>query len=223
MSAVSAAVAGVALGIGHSLESDHLAAISTLVDDGATGRSTLVGTSWGVGHSLPIVGVGLLFVLVGASLPERVALAAEVLSAALLVLLGVRTVLAAADRLSVETHAHDGGRHAHLGVGSVSLGGFHSHVDDESFVVGVVHGLAGSAAVVVGLVAAAPTTTASLSFLGGFVAATVLTMAAVSLLWGSVLDTTVRAHLEVLAGGLTVAIGVDVLLAVTTGAGYLPV
>lgn len=45
MSLTTAVVAGALVGVRHSLEADHLAAISTLVNDGKTDRPGIVGTS----------------------------------------------------------------------------------------------------------------------------------------------------------------------------------
>jgi high-affinity nickel permease len=55
MTLTTALVTGAVLGVRHSLEADHLAAIATLVDDETTDDPGIVGACWGVGHALPIV------------------------------------------------------------------------------------------------------------------------------------------------------------------------
>jgi cytochrome c biogenesis protein CcdA len=216
MTVTTAIVTGVVVGLQHSLETDHLAAISTLVSEDKTDHPGVVGASWGVGHSIPIVTVGLVFVSLSASLPESVATLFEVLAGAILVYLGLRMLLRVVGLLSVERHTHDEHRHTHVSLGRFSFGSHHTHVDGESFVVGIVHGLAGSGAIVVALATSASTVTSSLSLLVSFSAITVLTMGALSFFWGNVLTTRLQSVLELVAGSASVVIGlglvVDVLL-----------
>jgi hypothetical protein len=207
MTIVAAAITGAVVGLRHSLEADHLAAISTLVDDRKTDRPGVVGASWGVGHSVPIIAVGLLFVFLSASLPETVTLAFEVLAGLILVYLGLRMLLEVAGLLTVERHEHDGHEHAHVSVGSLSVGSFHTHVDGESFLVGIVHGLAGSGAIVVALAASASSIPSSFSLLLSFSVITVVTMSALSYLWGSVLTTRLQSALQAVAGSASFVIG----------------
>lgn len=214
MSAVAALAAGATLGVKHALETDHLAAIATLVDDESTDRPGLVGASWGVGHSIPIVALAVAFVAIGIQLPEGAVLAVEGVVAVVLVGLGVRMLLRGAD---LDRHEHDGThggghRHTHVRLGPLSLGTGHAHVDGESFGVGVLHGVAGSGALVVLLVATAPTLASAGAFLGGFVVLTVTTMTVVATVWGQTMETRFASLFElaagcfgVLAGGLLLA------------------
>lgn len=186
MALVSALVAGGVVGIRHALEVDHLAAVTTMVED--DGRPSHVGASWAVGHSIPIVVVGLLFVVLGVRLPASVTHFFEIVVGAVLVALGARMLVRAAG-VSIPTlrdhdhGGHDGRRHRHLAFGDVELGTKHTHVHDESFAVGVLHGFAGSGALVVVMVSAAPEIGQAVAFLGAFSLLTVATMAAVSVLW----------------------------------------
>lgn len=207
MAITAALLTGAVVGLRHSLEADHLAAISALVDDRKTDRPGAVGASWGLGHSLPIIAVGLVFVFLGASLPEAVTVAFEVLAGLVLVYLGLRMVLEVAGLLSVERHAHGGHEHTHVSLGSVAIGSFHTHVDGESLLVGVVHGLAGSGVIVVALAASASTVPASFSLLLSFSVITVVTMSLLSSLWGSVLTTRLQSTLKVVAGSASFVIG----------------
>lgn len=207
MALTAALVTGAVVGLRHSLEADHLAAISTLVDDRKTDRPGVVGASWGVGHSLPIIAVGLVFVFLSTSLPETVTLAFEVLAGLVLVYLGLRMLLEVAGLLTVERHAHDGHEHAHVSLGGVAVGSFHTHVDGESFLVGIVHGLAGSGAIVVALAASASSVPSSFSLLLSFSLVTVLTMSLLSHLWGSVLTTRLQSALKTVAGSASFLVG----------------
>jgi cytochrome c biogenesis protein CcdA len=208
MSLVAAAVAGGALGARHALETDHLAAIVTLVEgegEEESPRPGLVGASWGVGHTLPIAALGLSFLLLGVRLPASVTALFEGVVGLVLVYLGARML---AGVLGYREHDHGAHPlHAHLQVGDLSLGRGHTHLHGDSFLVGALHGVAGSGALVVALVAAAPDLSTGASFLGAFGVGSVLTMAAASAVWGRTLDTGARRTLRGLAGVVGVAVG----------------
>ncbi|GAA0675127.1 high-affinity nickel-transporter protein [Natronoarchaeum mannanilyticum] len=209
MSVLAALAAGAAIGVRHSFEPDHVAAVATLVDDESDDHAGLVGTSWGIGHSIPIALVALAFLLAGRRLPDGVTTLFEVLAGAILVYLGARMLYRLVD---VTEHTHDGHTHAHVGLGSLSLGATHSHRADESFLVGIVHGLAGSGAFVVVLVTTAPTLGTGLVLLAAFCVASIATMGALTLLWGRVLDTAARKYLQVGAALASLAVGAALLL-----------
>ncbi|MFB6157110.1 MAG: high-affinity nickel-transporter protein [Haloferacaceae archaeon] len=217
----TALLAGSAFGVKHAFEADHVAAVTTLVEDD---RPASTGAAWGVGHSLPILALGALFVGLGLRLPPTVASGFEALVALVLVALGLR-VVAGREALGtlVLRHIHgdgDGGggddadrgdhhhhhqHHRHLRVAGREVGLTHSHADEESFAVGVVHGLAGSGGVVVALAAAAPTAADGAAFLAGFAVATVVAMGLAAWGFGRALGRAER--LRVLAGVASVAVG----------------
>ncbi|AXG09089.1 urease accessory protein UreH domain-containing protein [Haloplanus rubicundus] len=204
MSLVAAAVAGGALGARHALETDHLAAIVTLVDDDPS-RPGLVGASWGVGHTLPIAALGVTFLLLGVRLPTSVTALFEGVVGVVLVYLGARML---AGVLGYREHDHGTHPlHGHLQVGDLSLGGGHVHLHGDSVLVGALHGVAGSGALVVALVAAAPDLPTGVAFLAAFGVGSVLTMAAASAVWGRSLDAGARRTLRGLAGVVGVAVG----------------
>jgi hypothetical protein len=213
MSLVAAAVAGGALGARHALETDHLAAIVTLVDgEGGSSRPSLVGASWGVGHTLPIAALGLSFLLLGIRLPSSITALFEGVVGLVLVYLGARML---AGVLGYREHDHGAHPlHAHLQVGDLSLGRGHAHLHGDSLLVGALHGVAGSGALVVALVAAAPDLSTGVSFLGAFGAGSVLTMAAVSAVWERTLDTGARRTLRGVAGVAGVGVGCLLLVEV---------
>lgn len=135
-------VLGLLVGLRHSFEPDHLTAVSTLVGETRDLRGgALLGALWGVGHTLSLVAVGAILMLVGASLPERAGAAFELGVAAMLLVLGVRSIIVA-----VRTAAH----HRQHAAGHVHP---YDHVHPalrrlawRPLAVGLVHGLAGSGA-----------------------------------------------------------------------------
>jgi len=211
MSLVAAAVAGGALGARHALETDHLAAVATLVDGEETtlSRAGFVGASWGVGHTVPIAALGLAFLLLGVRLPSSVTTLFEGLVGVVLVVLGARMLTGV---LGWHDHAHGTHPlHRHLRIGQLSLGGRHTHVDGDSLLVGALHGVAGSGALVIALVSTAPNLPTATSFLGAFAVGSILTMAAVSAVWGQTMGWHRRA-LRTVAGLGGVGVGVMLLV-----------
>jgi hypothetical protein len=124
MSLVTALIAGGLLGVRHAVETDHVAAVTALVDR-ENDRPGLVGASWGVGHSLPVAALGLAFLVLGIQFPDIVFTVIEGIVGLVLVALGARLLVGEVVRLR---HSHDGvADHDHLGVGSVLVGFTHSH------------------------------------------------------------------------------------------------
>ncbi|WP_410767159.1 high-affinity nickel-transporter protein [Haloferax sp. DFSO60] len=208
MALASALVAGGVIGVRHALETDHLAAVATMVE-GDSDRPGIVGASWGVGHSIPIAVIGLAFVALGIQLPESVTKLFEIVVGAVLVLLGARMLFRAAgiDLPTVRAHGHENRRHRHLSIGGISLGADHSHVHGESFAVGVLHGFAGSGALVIAMVSAAPAMGQAIAFLGAFALLTIATMATVSLLWDRSMEVGGTRVLRAVAGVVGIAVG----------------
>lgn len=216
MTLLGALAAGAAVGLRHAVEADHVAAVATLVDEEQdVSRSATVGASWGLGHSLTVVGAGLAVLLLGVHPPETVTAAFEALVGVVLVGLGAWTLLAVLGPVDVRRHRHgdagdgsaDDGGHRHLLFGDHSLGVSHHHLDADSALVGVVHGFAGSGGLVVLLVATAPSLDAGVAFLGGFAALSVVTMAAVTAVWGRALATGTARYLRAGSGALSVGVG----------------
>jgi hypothetical protein len=206
-------------GTRHAFEADHVAAVATLVKDEDHPATT--GMAWGIGHSLPILLLGCLFLVLDVQIPDSVGTAFELLVAVVLVALGFR-VLAGRESLGIAVlrHAHDtdrtysDGDHRHLTIGGKQIGLFHSHENGESLVVGIVHGLAGSGGVVIALAAASQSVAGGASFLFGFSIASVLAMSVASWVWGRAIDQ--ARNLRVLAGVASVIVGVA-LFAETVG------
>jgi len=150
---------GFALGLRHATEADHLAAVSTMVSERRSlWESARVGALWGLGHTTSLVIAGLLVLVLGITIPERVATLLEFCVALMIITLGTRLLyltLRKSTRVHVHAHTHDGkphlhlhfhqGHEAHLPVRSHE--GAHSGLSRwRTYLVGVVHGLAGSAA-----------------------------------------------------------------------------
>jgi cytochrome c biogenesis protein CcdA len=87
---------GIANGIRHALEPDHVAAISTLVaEERSARRSATFAAMWGIGHGAMLLVVGGTLVLLRTRMPERIEQLFELAVSLMLVLLGGRAIRAA--------------------------------------------------------------------------------------------------------------------------------
>jgi len=151
---------GLILGIRHSADPDHVVAVSTIVSKQRSIRqAALIGTFWGLGHTLTIFVVGCLIILFGVVIPPRVGLSMEFSVALMLIALGVLNLTGLmrkiTERLSpmrnprdeseVFTPANTNTRTEALLERTIGRLGVYQCV--RALVIGVVHGLAGSAAV----------------------------------------------------------------------------
>ena len=81
---------GLLLGLRHATDADHVIAVTTIVSrERSVWLAALIGSLWGVGHTLTILAVGGAIILLGIVIPPRVGLSLEFSVAAMLVLLGV--------------------------------------------------------------------------------------------------------------------------------------
>jgi high-affinity nickel-transport protein len=158
---------GFFLGMRHATDPDHVIAVTTIVArQRATTAAALIGTVWGVGHTLTLVVVGGGIVLFGWVIPRHVGLSLEFAVAVMLVALGIanlsnlRVVVrhflpARRSAQPVRSHAHRHGEYIHthpqghdpLARLDSQLGGLALYQLIRPLAVGVVHGLAGSATV----------------------------------------------------------------------------
>ncbi|WP_337102170.1 urease accessory protein UreH [Paenibacillus sp. YIM B09110] len=131
MSLFSALMVGFILGIKHSIEPDHIIAVSTMVGKSKKlWRSTLTGVFWGVGHTATLFVVGMVLVLLKGDLPEKWAMSLEFLVGIMLVYLGVKSLIVKKGLVSKSPNEVKG-----------SLW--------KVTIIGFIHGLAGSAAMVI--------------------------------------------------------------------------
>lgn len=222
-STVLTGILGIALGMRHAVEPDHLAAVSTLATEQHTPRAGLwIGALWGLGHSLSLLLVGGSLALVGAQMPERVALGLEVAVAGMIIALGVRALRRSwleGRAGSISTHRHGGVEHTHPAPEE------HVHVRSWTFatrplLVGVMHGLAGSGALTALVVAELPTIGARLGYIAVFGAGSVVGMALLTGLAGVPLMRLARTP-RVASGLLSVAGLLSVVVGLWWGAASL--
>ncbi|CAM3620913.1 hydantoin utilization protein A [Aeromicrobium ponti] len=132
MSLISVLLLGFILGVKHSIEPDHIIAVSTMVGKSRKLlRSTLTGVFWGIGHTITLFIVGMAFILMKGELTDKWAMSFEFLVGIMLVYLGIKSLLFMKNQDSdSDTESRE----------KSSL--------MKVTIIGFVHGLAGSAAMV---------------------------------------------------------------------------
>ena len=188
---------GLALGIRHAADADHVATIASVV----VGRTNVAGALrtaifWGLGHTLTFFAVGLAIVLFGLEVPKSFELTIDVLIAASLLLLGALQLRRARHRDSVDEH--------------------HAPHAARPLALGCMHGLAGSAAVALLALAAIHSELQALLYLALFGLGTMVGMAAITLVlaWSFRVSSSVtflRRGLVIAAGMASVACGLSLL------------
>ena len=144
---------GLLLGMRHSTDPDHVVAVSTIVSKQRSIRQAgLIGTIWGLGHTLTIFAVGSMIILFGVVIPPRLGLSMEFSVALMLILLGVLNLTGVMQRVtSYLTRNRKPASAPTLSRAETlldrSVGRFGVYQCVRPLVIGIVHGLAGSAAV----------------------------------------------------------------------------
>ncbi len=192
---------GFLLGLKHATDADHVVAVSTIAGEyGNAWRGIWVGASWGLGHTTPLLAVGLVILLLKEAVLERYEAVAPVLEfgvGIMLVVLGAQVFFnLRRGRLHVRAHAHSGPDHVHIhathraGDEPRETGG---HVlfrpgppmfRMKSYVIGAVHGLAGSAAVMLILLPQISSVWAGVGYLVVFGIGTMISMALITVVLG---------------------------------------
>ena len=172
-------------------DADHIAAVGTIASSRASARrAALVGAWWGVGHSASVLLVGGTLVLLRLPMPVRIALALEFVVALMLIVLGVRSLLAQR-------------RH---GPASAL----------RPLIVGIVHGMAGSAVLALLLIATTESALVAAISLVCFCVGTTAGMAAASALFAlparlsASRAITVERTVRVAAGVASIGIGISI-------------
>ena len=172
MSALPVLLLGFLLGIKHASETDHLAAVATLVTRATTlGQTVRQGIVWGIGHTLTLTLIGAVVLALGRSLPAHLSNTLELAVGVMLVLLGVDVLR----RMRSHLHVHPKSQ---------------SHL--RPLAVGMMHGMAGSAALIVLALGSVHSWTLGLLYIGVFGLGSILGMALLSVLMAMPLRFTAR-------------------------------
>jgi high-affinity nickel permease len=218
---------GLAIGLQHAFEPDHVAAVSTQVSkrkyksqsikqtfvDG-TLKSSILGAIWGVGHTTTLVLMGLIIYLLAVNVPENIFMGLEFIVGIMLVFLAFTTFYNKKlfQLKHIHTHSHDDGTiHTH----PHEHDGDHKHTH-KSYIIGCIHGLAGSGSLVVLTASTLENVETVLSFILIFGIGSIIGMTVVSSLIGLPFAftnkiTTINRILKYVAGSASLLIGANIL------------
>lgn len=160
--AVLAGLLGIAQGMRHALEPDHVTAVATvMVRTPSPLRGMSYAASWGLGHASMLVLMGGALVALRIELPPTVAMGLEVVVGIMLVGLGLRALRdAKRDAVAVSASARAAAEASSADVAAArDHRPRHSHAPlaRAPFLIGLVHGLAGSSALAALVALTAPT------------------------------------------------------------------
>ena len=219
---------GFVLGLRHALDTDHLAAVSTVLAQRPSFRASgMIGFSWGLGHTAILLLVGAVVLVFRVPVPEPIALASEFGGGAMLVFLGCMLGLRLVrERWHVHRHEHDGTQHMHLHSHALAEDHGHGHWWRDSvrpFCIGMAHGLAGSAALLLIVLSSARSVSEGLIYIAVFGAGSILGMMLVGMvvslpvLWSLNLGRPVFLAVQGLASLGSVAVGLTIMLQIAFG------
>jgi ABC-type nickel/cobalt efflux system permease component RcnA len=220
---VTTLILGLALGIRHALDPDHVVAVSTIVSQYRNPlRATLAGAFWGLGHTATLLLVGIAVLGFKLTIPDRLALSMEFLVGVVLFGLGVQ-VLWQSLRRKKHTHLHDHGdgphthEHTHTSERSGEDGEHHPLRQHRSLLLGMIHGLAGSAALMLLVLTTIQSPAEGVAYILVFGIGSILGMMVISTLIGlpfalaSRRFASLNASIRLLAGVLSLVLGLLVM------------
>ena len=193
---LAALVLGILLGSKHSLDPDHVVAVSTIVSEYKNPlRSFWVGISWGLGHTTTLLIIGIVIIALRLTIPERMALLFEFAVGVMLVCLGIQVIYSfRKKKVHQHSHGHEEEAHHHFHSHSRSPEHVPEHhnahgigkpfLRKKSYVIGLVHGLAGSAALGLLVLASIESPIAGLVYILLFGLGSVLSMGIMTVLIG---------------------------------------
>jgi cytochrome c biogenesis protein CcdA len=204
---------GFGLGLGHSLDPDHVVAVSTLLCNNKSLRKSIVSaTVWGVGHSTVLFIVGLCVLTLSVVIPQTVVNLFDFVAGVLLIILGmlvlrplfVERIKILQKRKFEVTHLTD-----------QKYGHTHLH---KSAIAGVLQGLGGSAALMLVTLTTVSSVEIGLVFILLFGVGVILGMVGIACLVGSVIAYTAsnleRVHkiIKAITGSASIVFGILIIV-----------
>jgi high-affinity nickel permease len=212
---------GLGLGLAHSLDADHVVAVTTLVCNNKSIRKSIASaTVWGIGHSAVLLVAGLAVLFLRVAIPESVVSIFEFAAAILLVILGIYVIRPLIIE-KIHIHKHKTGI-AHTHTHS------HSHTPDttghrqlhKSALTGVLQGLGGTAALMLVTLTTVNTVEMGTLFIVVFGVGVILGMVGISCLVGSVIayaaNRLEKVHKIIIAitGSVSIAFGITIIISI---------
>lgn len=166
---------GLLIGLRHALDTDHLAAVSTIVSERRNiFSSLLIGGLWGLGHTVSLLMAGIAVIFLNLKI-EKYEKPLEFCVALMLIGLGLNVLVKLARGGKIHFHEHEHGNyrhvHPHLHDGQPEPEPHTHHGFKLSFrplIIGMVHGLAGSAALMLAVLTTIKSTALAFAYIAIF-------------------------------------------------------
>lgn len=226
-------LAGLAIGLLHAFEPDHLSAVSTQVSntnyktkDSKKLRirnlmigSSLIGVLWGMGHTSSIIIIGLLIAGLSINIFDGFFVGSELVVGFMLIVLAIFTVANKNifKRKHVHPHKHSNGLlHTHSHIHNIT----HKH-GHKSYLIGSIHGIAGSGSLVALIASSMNGFDMMIYFLILFGIGSIIGMAAASGMLGlpfillSKVNLTTK-YLKYVISSITFIVGLNIILTIVS-------
>ncbi len=179
---------GLALGLGHSLDPDHIVAVSTLLCNNRSLRKSIVSaTVWGVGHSSVLFLAGFCVLILRVAIPENVVNIFEFTAGVMLIVLGclvIRPLIIDRVKTSQPMIQTEKVSSQDQNLTDSKKGQAHIH---KSALAGVLQGLGGSAALMLVVLTTVNSVVTGLAFILVFGVGVILGMIGISCVVGSII------------------------------------
>ena len=236
---------GFLLGLKHATDADHVVAISAIATEYRNAwKGIWVGASWGLGHTTPLLGIGIIILLFKErvlDVYEGIAPIFEFGVGAMLVFLGIQVYWGIRNgTLHFHDHEHDGSKHVHIHAthnpeadpAVEKAHGFfrpgRPFFRAKSYFIGIMHGLAGSAAVMLAFLPTISSSLVGVGYIALFGLGTILSMALITVVLGIPFAMTgsykrINEVVSGVAGALSIVFGAALMSDVALGTHFLPV
>ena len=221
---------GLGLGLAHSLDPDHVVAVSTLLCHNKSLRKSITSaTVWGIGHSTVLFIIGSLVLTLSIVIPQSVLKLFDVAAGALLIILGALVLKPLIEEkirpravFHEHTHSHlhsDPHIHSHDHDNDNHHGHTHLH---KSAITGALQGLGGSAALMLVTLSTVSSVEVGAVFIFLFGVGVILGMVGIACLVGSVMAYTalnlekVHKAISALTGSASIIFGLIIIVDVLT-------
>ncbi len=220
---------GLGLGLGHSLDPDHVVAVSALVCNNKSLRKSITSaTVWGVGHSAVLLVIGMLVLTLSIVIPPTVLKLFDCAAGVLLIILGVLVVRSLiTERIKTnqsQTHEHTHSHthphshtHEHDQQHKQEHSHSHAHLHKSAFT-GALQGLGGSAALMLVTLSTVNSVMIGTAFIFLFGLGVILGMVGIACLVGSIIAYTasnlekVHKLIKTLTGSASIFFGIVIIV-----------
>lgn len=200
---------GFLLGLEHALDSDHIAAISTISSKtNSTKKAIISGLYWGIGHTGILIFTGILVLSSHFIIPAKIAKIFETIVGLMLIFLGFKNILGYKKNLA---HEHKHGKiHGHPYKEEHEKIEYH-----RSLWIGIVHGLAGSAALMLVILTTIKSFFAGMLYIAIFGLGTIMSMGFINFLMSiprvfiEKKYPKIQSNLAIMTGCISIGIGIQ--------------